>query len=158
MNRKFKRDFLSLVVLSTFSATLIAEEKDNSPVLLVTGSPIQQSIEGSTEQLDEYDNEAIIDAGDLVSRFAGFSSVRAGGHALDPVLRGQSETRINLLHQGSFLHGAGPNRMDSPGSYTEPFGWDELQIIKGVESLVFGAGGPAGTLNFKRYKPYFGSD
>lgn len=158
MNRKFKRDFLSLVVLSTFSATLIAEEKDNSPVLLITGSPIQQSIEGSTEQLDEYDNEAIIDAGDLVSRFAGFSSVRAGGHALDPVLRGQSETRINLLHQGSFLHGAGPNRMDSPGSYTEPFGWDELQIIKGVETLVFGAGGPAGTLNFKRYKPYFGSD
>lgn len=158
MNRKFRKILSSVAVLSTFSVSAAAENKDKTPVLLITGSPIQQSIEGSTQQLDEYDNEAIIDAGDLVSRFAGFSSVRSGGHALDPVLRGQSETRINLLHQGSFLHGAGPNRMDSPGAYTEPFGWDELQIIKGVETLVFGAGGPAGTLNFKRYKPTFGSD
>ncbi|MDQ7048536.1 MAG: TonB-dependent receptor [Enterobacterales bacterium] len=48
--------------------------------------------------------------------------------------------------------------MDSPGSYTEPFGWDELQVYKGVETLMLGAGGPAGTLNFKRYKPDFSGD
>lgn len=157
MKSLIKHHLAASALLSIASFAALAEEDSESrQVLLITGSPIQQSIEGSTEQLDEYDNQAIVDAGALLSRFAGFSSVRAGGHALDPVLRGQSQTRINLLHQGSFLHGAGPNRMDSPGSYTEPFGWDELQIIKGVESLVFGSGGPAGTLNFKRYKPQFG--
>lgn len=144
-------------ILSLHNLSINAYEKDH-PVLLITGSPIQQSIEGSTEQLDEYDNQAIVDAGDLLTRIAGFSAIRAGGHATDPVLRGQSQTRINLLQQGAFLHGAGPNRMDSPGSYTEPFGWDELQIIKGVETLTFGAGGPAGTLNFKRYRPYLNGD
>jgi len=128
-------------------------DDDDARKLLITGSPIQQSIEGSTEQLDEYDNQVIIDAGDLLTRIAGFSAIRAGGHGIDPVLRGQAQTRINLLQQGTFLHGAGPNRMDSPGSYTEPFGWDEVQIIKGVETLVFGSGGPAGTINFKRYSP-----
>jgi len=157
MTLKFKHNLVASTIISLLSYSAVAEEiKDNRQVLLITGSPIQQSIEGSTEQLDEYDNQAIVDAGDLLTRFAGFSSIRAGGHALDPVLRGQSQTRINLLHQGSFLHGAGPNRMDSPGSYTEPFGWDELQIIKGVETLIYGSGGPAGTLNFKRYKPELG--
>ena len=146
----------SAILLSLICSSVIAEEtKDNHTKLIITGSPIQQKIEGSTAQLDEYDNQAIIDAGDLLTRFPGFSAIRAGGHGVDPVLRGQSQTRINLLQHGAFLHGAGPNRMDSPGSYTEPFGWDELQIIKGVETLVFGAGGPAGTLNFKRYRPYF---
>lgn len=157
MTIQFKRHIVASAVVSLFSLFAIAEEdSDNKQRLVITGSPIQQSIEGSTEQLDDYDNQAIVDAGDLLTRFPGFSSIRAGGHATDPVLRGQSQTRINMLHQGSFLHGAGPNRMDSPGSYTEPFGWDELQIIKGVETLVYGAGGPAGTLNFKRYQPEVG--
>jgi len=136
---------------------VVADDEDGR-TLVITGSPIQQSIEGTIEQLAEYDNQAIIDAGDLLTRFPGFSAIRAGGHGVDPVLRGLSQTRINLLQQGAFLHGAGPNRMDSPGSYTEPFGWDEIQIIKGVETLVFGAGGPAGLLNFKRYRPLLDSD
>ncbi|TQV71021.1 TonB-dependent receptor [Aliikangiella marina] len=128
---------------------------DGSTKLVITGSPIQRSIEGSSEQLDEYDNQAIIDAGDLLTRIAGISAIRAGGHATDPVLRGQAQTRINLLQQGAFLHGAGPNRMDSPGAYTEPFGWDEVQIIKGIETLTLGSGGPAGSINFKRHAPEF---
>jgi len=140
----------SLLVLA--SGALSAED-DDARTLVITGSPIQQSIEGTVEQLAEYDNQAIIDAGDLLTRFPGFSAIRAGGHGVDPVLRGMAQTRINLLQQGAFLHGAGPNRMDSPGSYTEPFGWDEIQIIKGVETLTFGSGGPAGLINFKRYKP-----
>jgi len=152
--KKLKLSTAILVSLAC-NAIIAQEAKDDHRKLIITGSPIQQKIEGSTTQLEEYDNQAIVDAGDLLTRFPGFSAIRAGGHGVDPVLRGLSQTRINLLQQGAFLHGAGPNRMDSPGSYTEPFGWDELQIIKGVETLVFGAGGPAGTLNFKRYKPYF---
>ncbi len=143
-------------MLTFASSTIYADvntNDDEPSVLLITGSPIQQSIEGSTEQLDEYDNQVVIDAGDLLSRFPGFSIIRAGGHGVDPVLRGQSQTRLNLLQQGAFLHGAGPNRMDSPGSYTEPFGWDEVQIIKGIETLVGGSGGPSGSINFKRYRP-----
>ena len=153
-SNKMKSIFIpSLIALACANAIADEQSDDESRRLIITGSPIQQSIEGSNEQLDEYDNQAIIDAGDLLTRFAGFSAVRAGGHGIDPVLRGQSQTRINLLQQGAFLHGAGPNRMDSPGAYTEPFGWDEVQIIKGVETLVFGSGGPAGTINFKRYQP-----
>ena len=143
----------TLAAFGCYSAFAEDSSQKDSQKLLITGSPIQQSIEGSTEQLDEYDNQVIIDAGDLLTRIAGFSAIRAGGHGIDPVLRGQAQTRINLIQQGAFLHGAGPNRMDSPGAYTEPFGWDEVQIIKGVETLVFGSGGPAGTINFKRYRP-----
>ncbi len=152
--------FAVLIASTLYADSSTEENAEQSEVrtLIITGSPILQSIEGSIEQLAEYDNQAIIDAGDLLTRFPGFSAIRAGGHAVDPVLRGLSQTRINLLQQGAFLHGAGPNRMDSPGSYTEPFGWDEIQIIKGVESLVFGSGGPAGLINFKRYSPIVEGD
>lgn len=150
---------ISFCLAALFAQSALADDNaKDSRVLLITGSPMQQNIEGSSEQLDEYDNQAIIDAGDLLTRFPGISAIRAGGHGVDPVLRGQSQTRINLLQQGAFLHGAGPNRMDSPGSYTEPFGWDEIQIIKGVETLVFGSGGPSGTINFKRYRPFASED
>lgn len=126
--------------------------------MIITGSPIQQNIEGITEQLAHYDNQAIIDAGDLLIHFPGFSGSRAGGHAVDPILRGQSQTRLNFMQQGAFIHGAGPNRMDSPSAYTEPFGWDEVQIIKGIETLTLGAGGSAGSINFKRHKPNLSDD
>lgn len=145
---------LLLLSSNTYAIDDTAEQSDNNVrTLLITGSRVLQNIEGSSEQLDEYNNQAIIDAGELLLKFPGFSAIRAGGHGIDPVLRGQSQTRINLLQQSAFLHGAGPNRMDSPGSYTEPFGWDEVQIIKGVESLTLGTGGPAGSINFKRYRP-----
>ncbi|WP_196139834.1 TonB-dependent receptor domain-containing protein [Aliikangiella sp. G2MR2-5] len=156
---QFKKFIVATSILLS-SSYIYADDAtiDESRTLVITGSPIQQSIEGLSEQLDEYDNQVITDAGDLLIRFPGFSAIRAGGHGIDPVLRGQSQTRLNLLQQGAFLHGAGPNRMDSPGSYTEPFGWDEVQIIKGVESLIFGSGGPAGTINFKRYSPLLGEN
>ncbi len=149
MNQKH---FVILFIL-LFIGDFVSAAEEQPRLLVITGSPMQHNIEGSSEQLEDYDIQAIIDAGDLLTRFPGFSAIRAGGHGIDPVLRGQSQTRINLLQQGAFLHGAGPNRMDSPGAYTEPFGWDEVQIIKGVETLIFGSGGPAGTINFKRYKP-----
>ena len=149
----YNKLFTPCVIFLACNSALADDAMDETRTLVITGSPIQQSIEGSTEQLEEYDNQVVIDAGDLLSRFAGISGIRAGGHGVDPVLRGQSQTRINLLQQGAFLHGAGPNRMDSPGSYTEPFGWDEVQIIKGIETLTLGAGGPAGSINFKRYSP-----
>jgi len=150
---KLKPLWLSGLMALTCASVYADDSDDEARTLVITGSPIQQSIEGSTEQLEEYDNQVVIDAGDLLTRFAGISGSRAGGHAVDPVLRGQSQTRINLTQHGAFLHGAGPNRMDSPGSYTEPFGWDEVQIIKGIETLVLGAGGPAGSINFKRHVP-----
>lgn len=165
MNTVFRISFLvlSFLIIAILNQRLLADHRNDESEdqssshnkLLITSSPLKQSIEGSTKQLEEYDNQVLVDAGDLLTRLPGFSAIRAGGHATDPVLRGQSQTRINIMQQGVFLHGAGPNRMDSPGSYTEPFGWDELQIIKGVESLIYGAGGSAGTLNFKRYKPFF---
>ncbi|MDH5434063.1 MAG: TonB-dependent receptor [Gammaproteobacteria bacterium] len=146
-------------LLFVFSASLHANEEpqktveDDTPVLIVTGSPVLKSMTGDSKDLQSYYAQPITDAGELLNTLPGFSGIRAGGHGVDPVLRGQSQTRLNVIQQGAFLHGAGPNRMDSPGAYTEPFSWDEVQIIKGVESLVYGTGGPVGTINFIRYRP-----
>ena len=128
------KNSLSVAVLAIFlSASLVvnAEEvdspknsnaddpqskrNDQHSVLLITGSPIRQSIEGSAEQLNEYDNQAIIDVGDLMTRFPGFSAIRAGGHGIDPVLRGQSQTRINILQQGLFYMALAPIEWIHPG-------------------------------------------
>ncbi|MDQ7048537.1 MAG: hypothetical protein Q9M92_02995 [Enterobacterales bacterium] len=41
-----------------------ATETSTSPTLIITGSPIKQSLEGEQKQLEDYDNQPIVDAGD----------------------------------------------------------------------------------------------
>ena len=36
-----------------------------------------------------------IDGGDLLKSINGISTIRRGGHGLDPVIRGQSDQRLN---------------------------------------------------------------
>lgn len=80
----------------------------------------------------------------------GVSGSRMGGHGTDPAVRGLSQTRLNILLDGAYVHGACPNRMDPPTSYAPPAGYEAVTVIKGVQTLEYGGGGPGGTILFER--------
>ncbi|MGD8546733.1 MAG: TonB-dependent copper receptor, partial [Thiohalophilus sp.] len=48
-----------------------------------------------------------------------------------------------------------PNRMDPPSAYASTAIYDQLTVIKGVESLLYGSGGSGGTVLFERQDPKF---
>ena len=90
------------------------------------------------------------DAGDFLSRTPGFSAQNSGGTNGDPVLRGLSGSRINILVDGGEIIGACPSRMDAPSSYIAPESFDHFEIIKGPQTVKHGPVGSAGTVLFER--------
>ena len=92
----------------------------------------------------------VSDGGDLLTTIPGISSARMGGHGVDPVIRGQSHNRLNILLDGAYVHGGCPNRMDPPSSYGPSETYDEVEVIKGSQTVKQGGGGSGGTVLFKR--------
>ena len=96
------------------------------------------------------------DATDYLKTIPGFSAIRSGGTNGDPVLRGMFGSRINLRTNGGLMLGACPGRMDAPSSYISPETYDQLTVIKGPQTVLWGPGASAGTVLFERQPERFG--
>ena len=90
------------------------------------------------------------DGGDFLTQINGVSMSRFGGRGLEPIIRGQAQTRLNILLDGAYIHGGCPNRMDPPASWAALETYENVTVLKGVQSLIYGAGGSGGTVLFER--------
>jgi len=95
------------------------------------------------------------DGNDYLKTIPGFSAIRNGGSNGDPVLRGMFGSRLNILANGTSMPGACPARMDAPSSYISPENFDQLTVIKGPQTVLWGPGASAGTVKFDRDTPRF---
>lgn len=95
------------------------------------------------------------DGTDYLKTIPGFSAIRNGGSNGDPVLRGMFGSRLNILANGTSMPGACPSRMDAPTSYISPENFDELTVVKGPQTVIWGPGASAGTIRFDRDTPRF---
>ena len=95
------------------------------------------------------------DGGEWLLQVPGVSGVKMGGHGIDPVIRGQKHNQLNILLDGAYVHGGCPNRMDPPTSYASSEIYDDVTVLKGVQTLIYGAGGSGGTVLFDRKAPTF---
>lgn len=90
------------------------------------------------------------DGGDFLTQLNGVSGSRFGGRGIEPIIRGQSQTQLNVLLDGAYLHGGCPNRMDPPASYAALGTYESVRVEKGVHTLQHGSGGSGGTVLFER--------
>ncbi len=90
------------------------------------------------------------DGGEFLTQINGVSMSRFGGRGLEPIIRGQAQTRLNILLDGAYIHGGCPNRMDPPASWAALETYENVTVLKGVQSLIYGAGGSGGTVLFER--------
>ncbi len=95
------------------------------------------------------------DGGELLRAIPGVWGSRFGGAGIDPVIRGQDETQLNILLDGGYIHGGCPNRMDPPTAYAVPETYDRVKVIKGNQTVLYGGGGSGGTVLFERRTPRF---
>lgn len=95
------------------------------------------------------------DGADYLKTIPGFSQIRNGGTNGDVVFRGMFGSRIKILTDGGETLGACPSRMDAPTSYISPESFDLLTVVKGPQSVLWGAGASAGTILFERQPPHF---
>lgn len=95
------------------------------------------------------------DGADYLKTIPGFAAIRSGGSNGDPVLRGMFGSRLNLLSNDGSMPGACPGRMDNPMSYVSPETFDQLVVVKGPQTVLWGPGASAGTVRFARDVPRF---
>ncbi len=90
------------------------------------------------------------ESADILRDIPGVSGSRMGGHGTDPSIRGLNQNRINVLLDGAYVHGGCPNRMDPPTSYAPVGAYEQITVIKGMQTLEYCGGGPVVTILFER--------
>ena len=109
----------------------------------------------SDEAIDDIKTRNIVDGGDLLQSVNGVNVIRRGGHGLDPVVRGQSDQRLNTFIDGAMVYGSCSSKMDVASTYVNVENYDTVTVIKGTQSVIYGAGGPGGVISYKRVtEPY----
>lgn len=148
-----KKQVLSVAVAIAVSESVMAgHETDNNMVIEINrGLPyLETAVRETTAGVKA---SPVSDGGELLQSLTGVSAIRMGGRALDPVIRGQKETQLNILLDGGYIHGGCPNRMDPPTAYTSVDSYDRVTVIKGNRTVVYGGGGSGGTVLFERDWP-----
>jgi iron complex outermembrane recepter protein len=90
------------------------------------------------------------DGADYLKTVPGFSVIRKGGTDGDALFRGMAASRVNIMADDSPLFGGCANRMDPPTAYVFPQSYDEVRVLKGPQSVLWGAGASAATVLFER--------
>lgn len=148
MSRPFLVGLLAGTALLTSS--LAYAEPDKLTKIVVTNPTIVKPIPAYDVFLPADLDFSYTDGGDLLNSVVGVSSSRLGGHGTDPVIRGQQQTQLNIINDGAMVHGGCPSRMDPPSSFVDPATYDSITILKGYQSVRYGAGGTGGTVLFDR--------
>lgn len=98
----------------------------------------------------DIDTRPVSDAGEALREVPGVSASRMSQHGVDPIIRGQTATQLNVLLDGGYVHGGCPNRMDTPSSFATFETYDRVVVEKGVQSVQHGMGGSGGTVRYER--------
>lgn len=159
MSRIFFSSLLTGVAL--LSLNVAAEAQSTSSQRIIVPAPASTSKPSTSPgysffNLSERDAaQSSSDGGGYLDNVIGISSSRLGGHGTDPVIRGQQQTQLNIISDGTVVHGGCPSRMDPPTSFIDPENFDSVTILKGYQSVRYGAGGTGGTILFDRKAPSF---
>ncbi|MDR0550009.1 MAG: TonB-dependent copper receptor [Deltaproteobacteria bacterium] len=136
------QEFISDQKLSLERIVVIATPEGNPLAIILNPKEAQLPLPAS-------------DGADYLKTTPGFAVVRSGGANGDPAFRGQFGSRLNLLTNGGVILGSCPNRMDSPSSYISPESFDQITIIKGPQTVLYGGGASGATIRFDRLPPSY---
>ncbi len=122
-----------------------AQEEKEDTIMLEAITIIDKSIERAsyiaTNYIDgaELQSTPIRDVGDYLRSIPNVSGIRRGGAAIDPVVRGNKYSQLNvILNNGVKIEGGCPNRMDPVSAHIEAEDIENIEIIKGPFSLKYG--------------------
>ena len=141
---------MNRLITLLFGFALISNAMAEELTDIQISSPVMDKATISNEAIEEVDTRNAVDGGDLLKNINGVNAIRRGGHGLDPVIRGQSDQRLNTFLDGAMVYGACSMKMDPASTYANVNNYDSVTVIKGTQSVLFGAGGPGGIVSFKR--------
>jgi iron complex outermembrane receptor protein len=148
-----KHPLAILAILATPSLSYSDDSTTQLKAVPVTATTVAAQTE--TTPVNELLQNGNSETGTALRKISGVDASRMGGHGVDLVIRGQQASQLNILLDGAKIEGGCPNRMDPPTAYVEMSSFDKVTVIKGVNSVTYGAGGSGGTVLFERNAPIF---
>ena len=155
MNTALRRTAIALAVEMALPLFALADMPSTLPEVVVTGASMNSPLVVETDLKVPRQPLPAHDGADYLKTIPGFSVIRKGGTDGDPVLRGMAGSRLNILVDGQNMLGGCNMRMDAPTAYIFPEAYDKLTVIKGPQSVIYGAGNSAGTVLFEREQQGF---
>ncbi len=143
---------LAIAVAMAFSPAIFA---NTLSTIVVTDNTLPMA--SDSRSAESFRLTAKQEGGEILRSTLGVDASRMGGHGLDPTIRGQRQTQLNVILDDAYLHGGCPNRMDPPTSFANIESYDSVRVIQGVETLQYGTGGTGGTILFERGIPEMGT-
>ena len=139
----------SVLLCLLLACTANDEVVDDSPPALTEHVKVEAKLPLiQTETLDpepiemgRYPNLAL-----AYEALPGVSGIRRSLNALEPVIRGLGQERVQTQVNGVPMHGACPARMDPPATLVTRSAAEEAIIVKGLASVVLGPAGTGGRL------------
>ena len=139
-------------MLTTLSLMLLLSQQDVDKTelerIVVTGARPLSSTELVKDPKAPQQPLPAHDGGDYLKSIPGFSLIRKGGTSGDPVFRGAAGSRLTINSDDQMLLGGCSGRMDPPTAYINPQNYDQIRIIKGPQTVLYGPA--AGTVLFER--------
>jgi iron complex outermembrane receptor protein len=131
-------------------SSIAGDPADRLPVVVVTAVAERSPLVVETDPKAPRQPLPAHDGADFLKTIAGFAVTRKAGTDGDPLFRGMPGSRLNILVDGASILGGCNARMDAPTAYIFPEAFDRLTLIKGPQSVRYGAGASAGTVLFER--------
>ncbi len=148
------RQFRNILIISFLFNVSHAEDLTDIEI----SAPTETNAIVNNEAISDVKTRNTVDGGDLLQSINGVNVIRRGGHGLDPVVRGQSDQRLNTFIDGAMIYGSCSSKMDVASTYANVENYDTVTIIKGTQSVIYGAGGPGGVISYKRVTEPFSPD
>ena len=89
-------------------------------------APSEANSSINNEAISDVKTRNIVDGGDLLQSINGVSVIRRGGHGLDPVVRGQSDQRLNTFIDGAMVYGSCSSKMDVASTYVNVENYESI--------------------------------
>ena len=154
--RRLLATALALAVLAP--AALAADVDADTPrqtrdldAVVVTASPLRGSTESLAKPVDvlvgeELDRSKAATLGDTVAKLPGVQTTYFGTGVGRPIIRGQEGPRVQVLSGGIGSMDASTVSADHAVTI-EPFLADQIEVLKGPATLLFGSGAIGGAVN-----------
>lgn len=147
---------LTLALAGTAQAQSTTDNDADRDVLeleeiVVTATPIGRSAVELTQsavvlQGDELNSELNNSLGETLTRLPGLNNASFGQNVGRPVIRGQQGVRIGVLNDNMNIFDAAAVSQDHAVA-TEPFLADQLEVLRGPNTLLYGSSAIGGVVN-----------
>ncbi|RUO76369.1 TonB-dependent copper receptor [Pseudidiomarina taiwanensis] len=141
--QKFALTPIALTLIAVYSAPNFAQTTESETVdpierLVVVGSTPISATEVVKDPRAPQQPLPAQDGADYLKSISGFSMARKGGTSGEAVFRGAGGSRLTVTSEQQMLLGGCSSRMDPPTAYINPTTFDQIRVIKGPQSVLYG--------------------